>query len=446
MKTINCDSLNEGYQLCIKAFQENAKTSKGRQQGEIHELLDVELVLSDPRKSVLSLPMRNMSRKYAAGEFLLYMLGTNDANAFKFYSKTWERLQKPDGTINSAYGYRWFKPIYEFELPENENEGSPIITRFGFALQQLLENPDTKNAVIMLRDDDDIYPDLKDRCCTLALCFNIRDGKLNMRTIMRSQDLWTGLPYDVFCFTRLQQIILYQYNKHAEKKIELGTYTHQLLNLHVYAKHWDRIKGYVPIKLNTKEAYAFPDFTEKSDTCLGALLLWENNYRTNPEQSIEQKAYELREFKLDPFCETLGSYLVNNIKNEAPTQFEKEMFAIAEKESQNSRCIDRQVGCVITDKDGNILGKGCNTVINCNQNCHDKLKRICNVRHGEVSAIESVPENLKAMMYCAYVTLFPCFPCMQALEKTSVQWIKVKGFSHKGATGNVILYDPEFFD
>ncbi len=444
MTTIKCDSLNEGYQWCIKAFQENAKTSNGRQQGEIHELLDVELVLSDPRKSVLSLPMRNMSRKYAAGEFLLYMRGTNDAEAFKFYSKTWDRLQKPDGTINSAYGYRWFKNVYPASgkpIPE------PIITRFMFAVQQLLDNPDTKNAVIMLRDDDDIMPNLKDRCCTLALCFNIRDGKLNMRTIMRSQDLWTGLPYDVFCFTRLQQIVLYEYNsKSGRDKIELGTYTHQVLNLHVYAKHWDRIKGYNPIMLNTAEAYAFPEFTDKSMEHFLVLQNWEYNYRTNTSEAIEKKAYDLRELKLDPFCETLGSYLVNNIKNEVPTQFEKEMFALAEKESQNSRCIDRQVGCVITDRDGNVLGKGCNTVINCNQNCHDKLKRICNVRHGEVSAIESVPENMRALMYCTYVTLFPCFPCMQALEKTSVQWIKVKGFSHKGATGNVILYDPEFFD
>lgn len=444
MKTIKCDSLNEGYQWCIKAFQESASTSNGRQQGEIHELLDVEIELSDPRKSVLSLPMRNMSRKYAAGEFLLYMRGTNNAEAFKFYSKTWERLQKPDGTINSSYGYRWFKDVNPVKVDVGENAPAPI-TRFGFALQQLLENPDTKNAIIMLRDDDDIMPNLKDRCCTLALCFNIRNGKLNMRTIMRSQDLWTGLPYDVFCFTRLQQIMLYQYNSHSENKIELGTYTHQVLNLHVYAKHWDRVKGYTPIMLNTKEAYAFPEFTAKSDECLFPLMTWEENYRTNDIQTIEEKAYNLRELKLDPFCETLGSYLVNNIKNEVPTQFEKEMFALAEKESKNSKCIDRQVGCVITDRDGNVLGKGCNTVINCNQNCHDKLRRICNVRHGEVSAIESVPENLKALMYCAYVTLFPCFPCMQALEKTSVQWIKVKGFSHKGATGNVILYDPEFF-
>lgn len=437
MTTIKCDSLNEGYQWCIKAFQENAKTSNGRQQGEIHELLDVELVLSDPRKSVLSLPMRNMSRKYAAGEFLLYMRGTNDAEAFKFYSKTWDRLQNPDGTINSAYGYRWFKDV---------SHTKDINTRFLFAVRQLLENPDTKNAVIMLRDDDDIQPNLKDRCCTLALCFNIRDGKLNMRTIMRSQDLWTGLPYDIFCFTRLQQIMLYEYNsKSGRDKIELGTYTHQVLNLHVYAKHWDRIKGYNPIMLNTAEAYAFPEFTDKSMEHFGTLQNWEENYRKNTSETIEKKAYDLRELKLDPFCETLGSYLVNNIKNEVPTQFEKEMFALAEQESQNSRCIDRQVGCVITDRDGNVLGKGCNTVINCNQNCHDKLKRICNVRHGEVSAIESVPENMRDMMYCAYVTLFPCFPCMQALEKTSVQWIKVKGFSHKGATGNVILYDPEFF-
>lgn len=430
---INALSINDAYQKGISLFQTHAKTSQGRQQGMIHELLDVEIEFADPRKTVLSLPMRNMSRKYASGEFILYLRGRNDVDAFKFYSKTWERLQKPDGTVNSSYGYRWLKKRGD-------------TTRLHFALKQLVENPTTKNAVIMLRDDDDLAPDLKDRCCTLALHFNIRDNKLNMRTIMRSQDFWTGLPYDVFCFTRLQQLMLYMYNARAEKPVELGTYTHQILNLHVYEKHWSRIEQYTPIALNSDNAYAFPEFTKQSEDNLAKLFEWEENYRTNTTQTLEEKAYALRELKLDPFCETLGSYLVNKIENCVPTQFEKDMFALAEEESKLSTCIDRKVGCIITTKDGDILSKGHNTVINCNQNCHDKLTRICNVNHAETTALANLPANAKALAYCAYVTLFPCFPCMQALENTSLQWIKVKGFSHKGATGRVILYDPEFFD
>lgn len=443
-KTIMCRSINEGYQKLILEMKALSQKSKGRQQGDIHELRDIELVLEDPRKSVLSLPMRNMSRKYAAGEFILYMKGSNKLEDFKFYSKTWEKLATPSGKINSAYGYRWFKERYAPVDPEKDS----IITRFGFALEQLLQNSDTKNAVIMLRDDDDILPDLKDRCCTLALCFSIRANKLNLRTIMRSQDLWTGLPYDVFCFTRLMQVMLYQYNSkrpEGSAEVSLGTYTHQVLNLHVYEKHWERIRDYIPIDLNTKEAYQFPEFTEQSDLNMFPLFAWEENYRTNTEESIESKAYNLRELKLDPFCETLGSYLVNNIINTIPNDHDIACFEKAQKVSRNSKCIDRKVGCVITTRDGDIIGQGCNTVINCNKNCHDKLHRICNVKHGEVSAIESVPDGLKALMHTAYVTLYPCFPCMQAIEKTSISCVKVKGFSHKGATGNVVLFDPEFF-
>ena len=436
--TINCNSLNEGYQYLIKELQETGKKSTGRQQGAIHELLDVELVLSDPRKSVLSLPVRNMSRRYAAGELLCYIRGTNKKEDFEFYSKAWNKLANPDGTINSAYGYRMFSPVFDGNTE----------TRFHYALTQLLENSETKNAVIMMRDDRDLHPaHQKDRCCTLCLCFSIRDGKLNCRTIMRSQDLWLGLPYDVFCFTRLMQMMLYNYNVACEdgKEVQLGTYTHQVLNLHLYEKDWLKVKDYKPIALNPEQGYQFPEFTAKSERDMLALLIWEEQVRTQPNTPIETHAYNLRELKLDPWSETLGSYIVNKIENRAPTEFEIEMFARAEREAKLSKCIDRQVGCVITTRDGDVIGQGHNTVINCNQNCHDKFHRVCNVKHGEVCAIESISPAMIALAHTLYVTLYPCFPCMQAIEKTAISNIKVKGFSHKGATGSAMLYDPEFF-
>ena len=436
--TINCNSLNEGYQYLINALQLAGKQSTGRQQGAIHELLDVELVLSDPRKSVLSLPVRNMSRRYAAGELLCYIRGTNKKEDFEFYSKSWDKLANPDGTINSAYGYRMFHPVFD---------GSTE-TRFHYALTQLLENSDTKNAIIMLRDDSDLHPaHQKDRCCTLCLCFNIRDGKLNCRTIMRSQDLWLGLPYDVFCFTRLMQIMLYNYNSACEKgkEVQLGTYTHQVLNLHLYERDWQKVKDYMLMALNTEQGYQFPEFTAKSERDMLSLLIWEEQVRTQPDIPMETHAHNLRGLKLDPWSETLGSYIINKIENRAPTEFDIEMFSRAEREAEKSMCVDRQVGCVITTKEGDVIGQGHNTVINCNQNCHDKLHRVCNVKHGEVCAIESISPAMKDFAHTLYVTLYPCFPCMQAIEQTTISEVKVKGFSHKGAIGRVILYDPEFF-
>ena len=436
--TINCDSLNEGYQYLINALQLAGKQSTGRQQGAIHELLDVELVLSDPRKSVLSLPIRNMSRRYAAGELLCYIRGTNKKEDFEFYSKSWGKLANPDGTINSAYGYRMFHPIFDGDTE----------TRFHYALTQLLENSDTKNAIIMLRDDSDLHPaHQKDRCCTLCLCFNIRDGKLNCRTIMRSQDLWLGLPYDVFCFTRLMQIMLYNYNSACEKgkEVQLGTYTHQVLNLHLYERDWQKVQDCKLMALNTEQGYQFPEFTAKSERDMLSLLIWEEQVRTQPDIPMETHAYNLRELKLDPWSETLGSYIINKIENRAPTEFDIEMFSRAEREAEKSTCVDRQVGCVITTKEDDVIGQGHNTVINCNQNCHDKLHRVCNVKHGEVCAIESISPAMKDFAHTLYVTLYPCFPCMQAIEQTTISEVKVKGFSHKGAIGRVILYDPEFF-
>lgn len=440
--TINCDSLNEGYQYLINAIRLTSQQSTGRQQGAIHELLDVELVLSDPRKSVLSLPIRNMSRRYAAGELLCYIRGTNKKEDFAFYSKSWNKLANPDGTINSAYGYRMFHMRDNSDVPQYKEN------RFHYALTQLLENPETKNAVIMLRDDSDLDPEhQKDRCCTLCLCFNIRDGKLNCRTIMRSQDLWLGLPYDVFCFTRLMQIMLYNYNASCEdgKEVQLGTYTHQVLNLHLYEKDWLTLKDYEPITLNPEQGYQFPEYTAKSESDMLSLLIWEEQVRTQPSIPIETHAYNLRELKLDPWSETLGSYIVNKVENRAPTKFEIEMFNQAAKVAELSKCVDRHVGCIITTKDGDVIGQGYNKVLNCNQNCHDKLHRVCNVKHGEICAIESITPELRELAHTLYVTLYPCLPCMQAIEKTTICEVKVKGFSHKGATGMVILYDPEFF-
>ena len=54
---------------------------------------------------------------------------------------------------------------------------------------------------------------------------------------------------------------------------------------------------------------------------------------------------------------------------------------------EKSKCIDKQVACVITDASYEIISTGINRVIFCDQNCDDKINRRCFTVHAEIIAI-----------------------------------------------------------
>ncbi len=98
---------------------------------------------------------------------------------------------------------------------------------------ELLKNdPETRQAVITLRDPyRDLFEKSKDVPCTIAMSFRIRNGKLNMTTHMRSNDLVWGFPYDIIQFCLLQMTIA------NELGIKSGAYTHHADSLHIYERH-----------------------------------------------------------------------------------------------------------------------------------------------------------------------------------------------------------------
>jgi hypothetical protein len=58
-----------------------------------------------------------------------------------------------------------------------------------------------------------------------------------MIATMRSNDLWLGLPYDVFAFTCIQQMVA------AALGVGLGWYQHQAGSLHVYDRNMEKTKA-----------------------------------------------------------------------------------------------------------------------------------------------------------------------------------------------------------
>jgi thymidylate synthase len=99
-------------------------------------------------------------------------------------------------------------------------------------IKKLTTDPDTRQAIITLWDPwSDNVVGRKDYPCTIALQFSIFNGVLDMNTIMRSNDAWLGLPYDVFQFTQLQQTMANALG------IETGTYRHTTMSLHLYERN-----------------------------------------------------------------------------------------------------------------------------------------------------------------------------------------------------------------
>jgi len=99
------------------------------------------------------------------------------------------------------------------------------------AINKLMTDLDTRQAIVTLWDPwMDNVKGKKDYPCTIALQFSIRDGLLDMNVIMRSNDVWLGLPYDVFQFTQLQASMARAMNTTP------GIYRHTALSLHLYTR------------------------------------------------------------------------------------------------------------------------------------------------------------------------------------------------------------------
>ena len=88
---------------------------------------------------------------------------------------------------------------------------------------------------------EDVARESNDIPCTFGLSFMIRDASLHVTTIMRSNNAWRLLPYNIFEFSLLAEVVADRIG------IDFGTYTHHCLSLHLYesdcaeAENWLKI-------------------------------------------------------------------------------------------------------------------------------------------------------------------------------------------------------------
>lgn len=192
----------------------------GRDISNTKEINNVSFVLKDINNNVLT-ARENFSLHYYLGEMIWYAAGDNSTKFISQFGKIWEKLSDDGITNNSAYGH-----IIKYANQFNQLE----------KIIELLKNdPDSRRAVININSANVNVIETKDEPCTIALQFFVRDNKVHATGIMRSNDIWTGTPYDIFYFTELQKYIA------KELGYEYGTYTHFVTSMHMYERNFNQV-------------------------------------------------------------------------------------------------------------------------------------------------------------------------------------------------------------
>ncbi len=197
---------------------------------KINELYNTVIEITDPTNNAYKNERRSSQLDYIKAEFEWYFSGSNTIEMISKHAKMWKSLLNPDGkTVNSAYGNLIFK------------EKTPAgISEYEWAIESLKKDKDTRQAIMHFNKPKHLFWENKDQVCTMEGTFAIRDNKLMLTVVMRSNDAILGLPTDIAFFTTLQMQALSHLKKYYPE-LELGTYTHVVHSLHVYERHFDLV-------------------------------------------------------------------------------------------------------------------------------------------------------------------------------------------------------------
>lgn len=242
------------YKEVCKNLLENGEVVSPRHMPTT-EIKGVIIKILNPRTRILNKNVRKISLPFAIGEWLWCMSGRKDLEMIQYYAPSYNKYSDNGIILNGAYGPRIKRNLEKI-------------------INLLKSDCDTRRAVIPIYDKADVGLKSNDIPCTLTLQFMIRNNQLDMFTNMRSNDVYLGLPYDVFNFTMWQEYIASLLN------INIGTYTHMVGSIHFYEK--DRQKIIKASQAENIEENYMPEMPKDNIECqIKELIEIEDKLRKN---------------------------------------------------------------------------------------------------------------------------------------------------------------------
>lgn len=231
------------------------------------------VALSNPRRRCVINLERRWSLPLALGEFCWHASASRELAALEYYAPRWREFSD-DGYLvrGSCYGYRIF------------GVNGQGLSQWESVKAILRSDVSSRRAVLYFGDSTALNPQGKDVPCANTAQFLVRDGRLNAFVSMRSNDAMWGLPYDIFLFTMIQELLS------CELQIPLGNYYHSAVSMHLYERHVE--KATRMLRSMPAETFEMPPMSDPGQ--LSQFLHWERITRTGarvPEGKQELGTY-----------------------------------------------------------------------------------------------------------------------------------------------------------
>ena len=181
---------------------------------------NVSFTLQDVSNKNVTTHERKFNQDYAEYEWNWYLKGDRDASEIAERAKIWKQMMVPDTTeANSNYGYFW-----------------KLNDQLQRAITELRFNPESRRAIVVHYDINELDRYKYDTPCNDVLNFYIKDDKLHLSVFARSIDLVYGFCNDQYTFAKLMEMVAYQL------EIPVGEMHWMVTNLHIYPRHYDMLK------------------------------------------------------------------------------------------------------------------------------------------------------------------------------------------------------------
>jgi thymidylate synthase len=250
-----------------------------------YEIIAPQLILTNPRNALITIKQRKLNYAYLIIEKMTYLSQISKPDAIIDYNKNMVNYINPDTLdFDGAYGPR---------IANNK--------QLDYCYKLLKSDPDSRQAVVVIHDYRDKRSSL-DIPCTLSFQFLIREGKLNMITTMRSNDLMWGTCLDIPAFVFLQEVLA------SWLDMEMGEYIHNAGSLHFYDKHEDSIPKILESRdeLNAEVTPVWDLNREDTDKAIVEFWNQESNIRKCTSYKPITKRYEV----INEYLHNLQNYWI----------------------------------------------------------------------------------------------------------------------------------------
>lgn len=211
----------------LRSGQGHAQDSRG---GATDELLHSIFSISDPRRRWTTVRNPPMSVAFAVAEVVWIVSGRNDVEFLTFWNTRLPEFSGPAPRLHGAYGYRLRRSLGFDQLER--------------AYSALRSNADSRQVVLQIWDGrldlpkDDGSPADRDIPCNICSLLKVRSGKLHWTQVLRSNDIYRGVPYNFVQFTFLQEVLA------GWLGLDVGDYTHVSDSLHLYENTKQQVLSY----------------------------------------------------------------------------------------------------------------------------------------------------------------------------------------------------------